>query len=146
MLTVGNELIINLFIHFAFFLSSFFISQDCRGSFPIVKCTYCRSEFQQTRFVRYCYFPFLILKRTSTKTNSFVYITMNDLLLCGPFIAPYISCQIKNMTNPNEMLFFLSLNMSILWIIAKAAHQQYVKNVNTMLNNMVNHRPVNIVT
>ncbi|EDS33133.1 conserved hypothetical protein [Culex quinquefasciatus] len=21
---------------------------DCRGSFPIVKCTYCRTEFQQT--------------------------------------------------------------------------------------------------
>lgn len=24
------------------------IFQDCRGSFPIVKCTYCRTEFQQT--------------------------------------------------------------------------------------------------
>ncbi len=23
--------------------------QECRGTFPIVKCTYCRSEFQQTR-------------------------------------------------------------------------------------------------
>lgn len=23
--------------------------QECRGSFPVVKCTYCRSEFQQTR-------------------------------------------------------------------------------------------------
>ena len=22
-------------------------SQECRGSFPVVKCTYCRSEFQQ---------------------------------------------------------------------------------------------------
>ncbi|EAT38521.1 AAEL009606-PA, partial [Aedes aegypti] len=25
-----------------------FTFQDCRGSFPIVKCTYCRTEFQQT--------------------------------------------------------------------------------------------------
>lgn len=25
--------------------------QECRGSFPVVKCTYCRSEFQQTRSV-----------------------------------------------------------------------------------------------
>lgn len=24
------------------------LCKDCRGSFPIVKCTYCRSEFQQT--------------------------------------------------------------------------------------------------
>lgn len=26
-----------------------FSLQECRGSFPIVKCTYCRSEFQQSR-------------------------------------------------------------------------------------------------
>ena len=25
------------------------ILQKCRGDFPIVKCTYCRSEFQQER-------------------------------------------------------------------------------------------------
>uniref|UniRef100_A0A8W7P2X0 Uncharacterized protein n=1 Tax=Anopheles coluzzii TaxID=1518534 RepID=A0A8W7P2X0_ANOCL len=24
------------------------LCKDCRGSFPVVKCTYCRSEFQQT--------------------------------------------------------------------------------------------------
>ena len=27
------------------------IPQKCRGDFPVVKCTYCRSEFQQERFV-----------------------------------------------------------------------------------------------
>lgn len=27
------------------------VFQECRGSFPVVKCTYCRSEFQQTRSV-----------------------------------------------------------------------------------------------
>ena len=26
---------------------TFFLFQECRGSFPVVKCTYCRSEFQQ---------------------------------------------------------------------------------------------------
>lgn len=25
-----------------------FSTQECRGAFPVVKCTYCRSEFQQT--------------------------------------------------------------------------------------------------
>lgn len=24
------------------------LTQECRGAFPVVKCTYCRSEFQQT--------------------------------------------------------------------------------------------------
>ncbi|EEC05644.1 conserved hypothetical protein, partial [Ixodes scapularis] len=28
-------------------LPSLMFSQDCRGAFPIVKCTYCRTEFQQ---------------------------------------------------------------------------------------------------
>ncbi|KAI8424429.1 hypothetical protein MSG28_002923 [Choristoneura fumiferana] len=27
------------------------LCKECRGSFPVVKCTYCRSEFQQTRSV-----------------------------------------------------------------------------------------------
>lgn len=25
-----------------------FCTQECRGAFPVVKCTYCRTEFQQT--------------------------------------------------------------------------------------------------
>ena len=29
--------------------SHFIFPQKCRGDFPVVKCTYCRSEFQQER-------------------------------------------------------------------------------------------------
>lgn len=34
----------------ATYLKTKFVSstQECRGAFPVVKCTYCRSEFQQT--------------------------------------------------------------------------------------------------
>lgn len=31
-----------------YFLPQPFSTQECRGAFPVVKCTYCRSEFQQT--------------------------------------------------------------------------------------------------
>lgn len=34
-----------------YFINTVFFPQECRGAFPVVKCTYCRSEFQQTMWV-----------------------------------------------------------------------------------------------
>ena len=40
-----------MFIVISLFIHEYCIPQKCRGDFPVVKCTYCRSEFQQERCV-----------------------------------------------------------------------------------------------
>lgn len=145
-------------IFFCFCLFLLFIYQECRGSFPIVKCTYCRSEFQQTRYVSLSNFQIDILFSIKNK-NIFVLKFCQQL----PYIHTvnrYFGSKWKLKillfnSIPNYMSFLNSITLTNnccfvkkkkIQFTAKVAHRRSAKNASIMWNSMANHQHVNTAT